>query len=130
MPTVPARPQTPKPPRFAGCPCSGKNLSKLVQPSLLALLANGPSHGYALTESLAGQFAGWSSPPRHPAVYRLLRQMEAKRLVRSESAVSGKGPPRTLYTITEEGRACLERWIESLEAYGRAIQTFLRVAHP
>ena len=45
------------------CPCVGGTLDKLVQPAILAVLAEGPIHGYRLAERLGAMpsFAGHKS---------------------------------------------------------------------
>ena len=116
--------------RFACCPCSGKNLSKLVQPSILAILSQGPLHGYAITEQIAQTYGGPGTAPKHPGVYRLLRRMEEKGLLRSESGASQTGPTRRVYAITADGKTCLQHWILSLCDYQKAIAAFLKIAQP
>ena len=35
------------------CICTGKSLPKLLRPAILAVLTQGPKHGYAITEELS-----------------------------------------------------------------------------
>lgn len=110
---------------FSGCPCSGKNLPKLVHPSILTLLRVEPAHGYVIAEKIAGLFNFPAGAPKRAAVYQLLRRMEAENLVESHLEQAPAGPARRVYKITASGKACLERWHESLMLHKQAIETFL-----
>lgn len=70
---------------------------------LLAVLARGPAHGYAIIEELKERSGGGLDLPEgtvYPALYRL----ERARLLRSRTAtVSGR--TRRLYELTGAGRA-------------------------
>lgn len=121
--------RTAKQDEFDGCPCSGKNLSKLVQPSILTLLRMKPAHGYTITERIASLYEFPAGPPKRSAVYQLLKRMEADGLVRSHLEEAPAGPARRVYAITADGKACLERWRESLALHRRAIDTLLSLGH-
>jgi len=110
---------------FDDCPCSGKNLSKLVQPSILTLLRIEPAHGYTITDKIASLYEFPAGPPRRSAIYQLLKRMEADGLVASHLEEAPMGPARRVYAITTHGEACLERWRESLDLHRRAINTLL-----
>lgn len=80
---------------------------RLVEPALLAFLIEGDLHGYGLLEKL-GQFGLEAINPS--VVYRILRDYEELGLVTSDWDSTGtQGPPRRVYSITEEGKAALER---------------------
>jgi len=110
---------------FDGCPCSGKNLSKLVQPSILTLLRIEPAHGYTITDKIASLYQFPSGPPRRSAIYQLLKRMEEDGLVKGHLEEASMGPARRVYAITAHGEACLNRWRESLDLHRRAIDTLL-----
>lgn len=116
-------PRSPKGLDFVACACTGRTLGKLVRPYILALLANGTAHGYALLEQLAQ--AGVE--PDHSGVYRALNGMEQEGLVTSRRASASAGPTRWEYELTANGRACLERWRESLTEYRTAIDELLKL---
>jgi hypothetical protein len=63
---------------FTACACSGTNLPKLVQPSILAALSKESLHGYAIAQRLAREGAHLGAPPDHSGIYRLLRGMEKR----------------------------------------------------
>jgi DNA-binding PadR family transcriptional regulator len=108
---------------FVACACTGRTLGKLVRPYILALLTNGPAHGYALLNQLAE--AGVE--PDHSVVYRVLNSMEKEGMLTSRKVAAGSGPTRWEYELTATGRACLERWRESLTDYRAAIDGLLKL---
>ena len=61
-------------------------------------------------------------------VYRSLKTMEAKGLVVSSWDVSESGPAKKTYQITKSGKACLRKWIKTLEGYRKGITDLLRLA--
>ena len=108
---------------FEECACSGKTLGKLVQPCIMALLANCPSHGYALLDQLAKT----GMAPNHSVVYRALNGMEKDALVVSRRTTGSGGPTRSDYRLTPAGRACLRRWQKSLTRYRAAIDGLIKL---
>ncbi len=73
---------------------------------VLALLAEGPAHGYQLERMVWNRgFRYWASAKRS-AIYLALKRLEERDLVRSE-LVQGEAAPRKVYTITDAGRARL-----------------------
>jgi DNA-binding PadR family transcriptional regulator len=113
---------------LVGCPCTGKTLDKLIQPAILALLAEGPAHGYALAERIGAMpgFAGHK--PDVSGVYRFLKAMQRKRLVVSAWDLSEAGPAKKTYQLTSDGRHCLRRWVRTLEEYREGIAALLKTA--
>jgi len=77
-----------------------------VRHSLLAILADRPTHGYDLKSAFERSTAGaW--PLNVGQVYTTLRRLERDGLVRPEGAGDGA---RQSWTITEPGREALEAW--------------------
>lgn len=109
-----------------GCPCTGETLDKLIQPAILAVLAEGPVHGYALAERIGAMpgFAGHK--PDVSGVYRFLKAMQRKGLVVSAWDLSETGPAKKTYQLTEQGRQCLRRWVRTLEEYREGIAALLK----
>jgi DNA-binding PadR family transcriptional regulator len=115
--------------RFTECPCSGKNLPKLVQPYILAILRNGPAHGYAITERIAELHTLPAEAPKHSGVYRVLQRMESSGLLTSRLKETNTGPARRVYSLTRDGRACLKRWNVALSQYKQSVETYLAFGH-
>jgi PadR family transcriptional regulator PadR len=110
---------------FPDCPCSGGTLDKLVQPAILAVLADEPSHGYRIAERIRELPNFVSGKPDLSGVYRFLKNMESRGLVVSSWDTPGHGHAKRLYEITTAGEACLVRWVESLEQYLATITALL-----
>ena len=106
------------------CAVLGKSLSRLTQPSILTVLAahDGPLHGYAIIQEMAqGPMSGGNAPDP-TGIYRILKQMENNGLITSAWDTSESGPAKRCYELTDEGRACLRRWIDSLACYKASIE--------
>jgi PadR family transcriptional regulator, regulatory protein PadR len=113
---------------FPNCPCSGATLDKLIQPAILAVLSEEPSHGYGITERI-GQMPGFGGvKPDVSGVYRFLKSMESKGLVISSWDTPGIGHAKRQYEITTAGEACLARWVETLDGYHKTITALLKTA--
>ena len=115
-------------PDFSDCPCSGGTLDKLIQPAILAVLSEGPSHGYRIAEAISEMPNFVAEKPDVSGVYRFLKNMESKGLVVSSWDAPGKGHAKRLYKITASGEACLARWIETLDGYLTTINALLATA--
>jgi PadR family transcriptional regulator len=95
----------------------------LLEPALLASLLDGPAHGYALAEALAGFGLGEISLRR---IYRMLRDMEEQGFVASDwDAERTQGPPRRVYALTPQGKHMLSEWIDHLGESRAAIDRLL-----
>jgi len=87
--------------------------TRLVEPALLVLLSQGNLHGYTLLEHVEALGLTASQPSM---VYRILREMEEAGWVSSIwDREQTQGPPRRVYTLTEEGAAALREWEKHLE---------------
>jgi len=85
---------------------------RLVEPALLAFLSHENLHGYGLLEKLAALGLSSINPSM---IYRILRDYEEIGLVQSSWDEEGtQGPPRRVYSLTEEGHLALERAAQSL----------------
>ena len=110
------------------CPCSGKTLARLIQPAVMAVLANEPLHGYVIVQRLTGMTMFQDHGPDITGVYRLLKSMEKKGFVTSSWELAASGPAKRRYALTPGGRACLTRWITTLRTYRDAVSNLLDTA--
>jgi len=81
--------------------------------SVLALLAERPAHGWALARELArsGEVGRVWAVGR-PLVYRALELLESRELIESLGREPGaRGPNRSLFQATAEGREQVGRWL-------------------
>jgi PadR family transcriptional regulator PadR len=115
-----------KPCDLDDCSCTGRNIGKFTSPAaLLAIAEAGQISGYDIAERLRSMPLGGESGPDMGGVYRTLRRMERYNLVTSVWDTEGGGPARRLYTLTNLGSRCLERWIGTLQGHRDAVQHFL-----
>jgi DNA-binding PadR family transcriptional regulator len=79
---------------------------------LLALLRDGPEHGYRLHRRLGEDpvlSRIWTI--KQSQMYFLLSKLVRRGWVRSARRKGLKGPPRTEFSITPNGRTALSRWL-------------------
>lgn len=93
-----------------------------LQPCLLLLLREQPDHGYELAARLRPMHDGDGDAG---GVYRALRGLEKRGLVRSQWESSEVGPARRIYHITSEGLACLDAQARGLQHVDEALHVFL-----
>ncbi len=97
---------------------------RFILPSLLLLLAEKPSHGYALQGKLVEMGVVEEKVPL-PAIYRILNHAESAGLVHSEVVIEeGRGPARKVYRLTDVGMEALSSWYEQMEKIGRIADEF------
>jgi PadR family transcriptional regulator PadR len=99
-------------------------VERMVEPSLLLLLREGPMHGYDLLERLSGLTANERGADLGN-LYRVLRALEAEGLVRSEWHAEIPGPAKRVYELTEAGRDLLASWAGALRRTQADIDGFL-----
>jgi DNA-binding PadR family transcriptional regulator len=90
-----------------------------VQDVVLALLANGPSHGYELRQRLTTALGPLGSAFNAGQIYVTLNRLERARLVASavESARNGQTlrPDRRVYELTAAGHERVAAWVAEVE---------------
>lgn len=84
----------------------------LVGLVLLSLLdrVDGDLYGYQIAKQLQSR-APHLGVVKQGAIYPVLRNMSAARLLASRVVPSYAGPPRRYYRITDQGRAVLRQWL-------------------
>lgn len=97
-------------------------LRHFLEPCLLLLLRERPSHGYELADRLRelGFLDGDAT-----AVYRTLRSMERAGLARSAWRSSASGPARRTYHLTAEGLFALDSVTKEVRDARRTLDVFL-----
>jgi len=108
------------------CPCHGATLAKLVQPAILALLAEGRLHGYEIVQRAATLPTLRGTRPDPTGIYRILKAMARRGLLAATWDASEKGPAKRCYTLTPTGRNCLAAWVGTLRAYRSALDALLK----
>ena len=113
--------------RLNECPCSGKNMNYFLGPwVLLVILENKGVHGFEIRKILEDWLRDQSISFNLSGIYRHLKAFEERGVVRSEWDVSNRGPAKKRYFLTETGRECLLRWIDTLVFQGRLIGNFIK----
>ena len=87
---------------------------------ILAILAAGPGHGYALIEELRRRSGGTLDLPEG-TVYPALHRLEAQGLIDS-SWTTESGRRRRVYHLTRRGRAALSTRRQEWNAFVRAVE--------
>jgi PadR family transcriptional regulator PadR len=109
------------------CSCSGKNLDRLLRPTILGLLAREKTHGYDVVQQLQRLEMFSEIPPDTSGVYKVLKSMEEEGLVSAIWQLGDAGPAKRSYTVTKDGMACLKKWAETLENYRTQIDGLLAI---
>ena len=90
---------------------------------VLATLAAGPAHGYAVIEELKRRSAGAFDLPEG-TVYPVLHRLEAEGLLTSEWS-EGAGRRRRVYRLTRRGRTKLANRKREWHAFSNAVDAVL-----
>jgi len=105
------------------------NLYRFVEPVVLLLLKkDGPSYGYELATAL-NEHALTDAEIERAALYRTLKQLELNGHVISDWDVSGSGPARHVYRLTESGEEHLREWGVVLKKLSQAMASFAEEVH-
>lgn len=99
-------------------------VERFAEPAVLLLLAEQPSHGYEIAESLEGLLM--EGRVDFGNLYRLLRSLEAEGIVSSSWNDEVPRPLKRTYELTGEGAALLGAWATSLQAAVKRIDTLLQ----
>jgi PadR family transcriptional regulator AphA len=93
---------------------------------VLALLGEGPNHGFALTRELAPDGAiGRVWTVGRPLTYRALDLLVATDLATPAGITQGQGPRRRVHAITPAGRRALRQWFTTPVTHLRDVRTEL-----
>ena len=95
--------------------------------AVLALLCERPGHGWALARQLTSEGelgAIWTMG--RPLVYRSIDVLEQRHLVEASSFEPGaRGPHRTVFRATADGRSALEGWLAEPVEHVRDVRSLL-----
>jgi PadR family transcriptional regulator AphA len=94
---------------------------------VLALLAEQPAHGFALSRVLAedGELGQVWTMPR-PRVYRAIEDLREAGLIEAvETSPSARGPNRTVFATTAAGAVAIDQWLARPVAHVREARSEL-----
>lgn len=97
------------------CPCKGDYLDKLIQPSILALLSEGPAYGLELLHELERRRLADGADST--GFYRALKKLESTGKLTSSWQVGSGERPHRVYALTQAGYNCLLNWQRTLLTY-------------
>jgi DNA-binding PadR family transcriptional regulator len=101
----------------------GEALKGHLDGMILAVLAERPSHGYAVIEALKLR-SGGSFDLAEGTVYPALHRLEVEGLL-SSGWVTVSGRRRRVYRLTRRGRAALEQQRTDWRRFSRAVEGVL-----
>ncbi len=107
---------------------SGEILKGHLDALLLAVVAEGPVHGYAVVERLRARSGGRFDLPEG-TVYPALHRLESDSLLQSRWIVVG-GRKRRQYELTNRGRAELGERSEQWRGFSAAVEQVLGAHAP
>ena len=90
---------------------------------ILAVVAEGPAHGYAVVQGLKARSGGTFALPEG-TVYPALHRLEHERLLSSEWT-SAESRQRRVYRVTPRGRSELARHKDDWRAFSAAVEAVL-----
>ena len=91
---------------------------------ILAVLADGPRHGYAIAREIERRSREALSMGEG-ALYPALRALEREGMVLSEWETQPSGPARRIYTLTEAGQAKLASQVRAWNRFSQAVNDIL-----
>jgi PadR family transcriptional regulator len=91
---------------------------------VLAVLASGPAHGYALIELLSERSGGFFELPEG-SVYPALHRLERAGMVESGWSEAGRGR-RRVYELTAKGRRMMTEWHREWRSFAAAMEAIWR----
>jgi DNA-binding PadR family transcriptional regulator len=93
---------------------------------VLTVIGEQPTHGFAvsvLTDHEGDLGRIWHVP--RPAIYRALGRVEAAGLITPDAVEAGRGPQRTIYSITPAGREAADAWLSTPVRHVRDVRSHL-----
>ena len=107
---------------------AGSRERPLTEWVVLGLVAEGPTHGFALARLLArGGEVGRVWAATRPLTYRAMDRLAADGLIEPVRTEPGAGPPRTVHRATPAGRRALRRWLTRPVQHPREVRAELLV---
>ena len=106
------------------CACCGANLDRFIQPIILSILAKEPCNGYNVLKKIP-EYATFNGSGADPTgVYRYLKIMYNKGLLKK--SIGDGNDSSSIYSLTDEGFACLHNWMDTLKEYEQKIDRLLQ----
>ncbi len=114
---------------YAECAAISCNLSSLMPPAILGMLAGNDLRGKDIAQGLVGSPTFCAVHPKATGIYRVPERMEGDGLVVSTRSAPEDGPAKRDFQLTDDGRSSLRRWTDTLTCYHDAIDELIDVVH-
>lgn len=98
----------------------GRGRGALLEPAVLAALADSGAHGYDVRRVIEEMTEG-EVVADPGGLYRLLRRLEEDGFVVSEWTEGEAGPQKREYALTDAGHHLLEHWLDHLRERERVL---------
>ena len=94
--------------------------------TVLAIVSQRPTHGFAIAQltGRGGELGRIWHIPR-PVIYRAISRLVEAGMLSQEAVEPGRGPQRTIYTATPEGRQAVAVWLDAPVQHIRDIRSQL-----
>ena len=94
--------------------------------TVLAVVSERPTHGFAVAQLTApqGELGRIWHIPR-PVVYRAIGRLLEAGLLVPRAVESGRGPQRTLYSVTPAGAEAVRHWLDTPVTHIREVRSHL-----
>jgi len=96
-----------------------------TQTMVLAVLADGSQHGYAIAREIERRSEN-GLKFRDGTLYPALQSLENEGHIVGSWEAAGNGPPRKVYRLTERGKAELETRTQAWDQFTRMINRILK----
>ena len=115
--------------RFQDGPCSGKAMKRNMAPwILLTVYKQEGVHGYEINKILQSRLEGLDFSVNIAGIYRHLKTMERRGVLRTQWDTRDPGPAKRRYYLTQDGRQCLAYWLQTLSVQAKWIGQFFQDA--
>jgi DNA-binding PadR family transcriptional regulator len=107
--------------------CAWPSLS-LAEWTVLAVLNERPAHGFAIAQLTTpdGDLGRIWQIPR-PVIYRAIGRLVESGLIAADGVEAGRGPQRTVYAVTAQGREAVAHWLDTPVGHVRDVRSHLLV---
>src|SRR5215472_13364446 len=105
---------------------SGWPSLSLPEWTVLTVVGERPTHGFAIARLTAphGQLGRIWHIPR-PVIYRAIGRLMDLGLLTPDAVESGRGPQRTLYSVTPRGHEAVQHWLDTPVEHVREVRSHL-----
>ena len=105
---------------------SGWHTLSLPEWTVLAVVSEAATHGFAIAQLTTprGELGRIWHIPR-PVIYRSIGRLLDLGLLTPRSVESGRGPQRTLYSVTPPGAAAVAHWLDTPVQHIREVRSHL-----